>query len=405
MKKLRKFTSLMLAFGLAMGLTSMTLRANGEHEEAAKPHRVEDAEEISLSEWEGEFNSPIAYFEDEAVKESMKQLAEKMGKSADEVSHEWEEMMKSDFKALKVEGDKITFFDGKIGEGKEITSAEYAYDSTYATKHGNFDLEWFAFRAKNDDAQYPVLLLMPLHGEEVLMHFHMRYGSDIDSLFENENWWPTFMKSDTTTEQVVEMIESHANHDEDAEEAEKSEGKEEHELPAPEVLEDVNLKEWDGFWNNMGAYLKSDELKSAFETLAQNEGKSVEEARIAYKLKRAAAFDGIEFNGEEGTIAFYDGFKDDANVDPLSKAHYSYKESYKVKHGNFDLEWHVFTTEDEGALYPVVVLMGVHGEEVLTHFHMRYGDDAVELLKKDGWFPTFVKPESTFDQLAAEITE
>lgn len=155
----------------------------------------------------------------------------------------------------------------------------------------------------------------------------------------------------------------------------------------------------------MGAYLKSEELQPAFKTLAENEGKSVEEARVAYKLKRAAAFDGIEFNGEEGTIAFYDGFKDGANVDPLNKAHYTYKESYKVKHGNFDLEWHVFTTEDEGALYPVVILMGVHGEEVLTHFHMRYGNDEAELLKKDGWFPTFVKPESTFDQLAAEITE
>lgn len=50
-------------------------------------------------------------------------------------------------------------------------------------------------------------------------------------------------------------------------------------------------------------------------------------------------------------------------------------------------------------------MMPVHGEEELVHFHMRYGKNADELFKKDGWFPTFVKPNSTMDQIADEVKE
>ena len=34
-----------------------------------------------------------------------------------------------------------------------------------------------------------------------------------------------------------------------------------------------------------------------------------------------------------------------------------------------------------------------------------YGDDKDELLAKEGWFPTFVKPSSTNDQISGEIAE
>ena len=36
---------------------------------------------------------------------------------------------------------------------------------------------------------------------------------------------------------------------------------------------------------------------------------------------------------------------------------------------------------------------------------MRYGNDVDELLEKDGWFPTFVKPNTTDSQIIDEITE
>ena len=51
------------------------------------------------------------------------------------------------------------------------------------------------------------------------------------------------------------------------------------------------------------------------------------------------------------------------------------------------------------------MLMPVHGEEELVHFHMRYGKSLDELEKQDKWYPTFVKPESTMDQIADEVKE
>ncbi len=50
-------------------------------------------------------------------------------------------------------------------------------------------------------------------------------------------------------------------------------------------------------------------------------------------------------------------------------------------------------------------MMPVHGEEELTHFHMRYGNSVDELMSKETWFPTFVAPSSTIDQIKDEIKE
>lgn len=69
------------------------------------------------------------------------------------------------------------------------------------------------------------------------------------------------------------------------------------------------------------------------------------------------------------------------------------------------LEWDQFEATSKDAKYPVLIMMPIHGEESLTHFHMRYGKNIDELLKKDKWFPTYVKPSTTTDQLIDEITE
>lgn len=176
------------------------------------------------------------------------------------------------------------------------------------------------------------------------------------------------------------------------------------EAPKAVVLDDVDLSLWEGEWNNMGAYLKNDDLQEGFEALAKEEGQSPEEARVNYKRKRRCEFDALEI--KDGKIMFRDGMIGEKNADVYEEAEYEYKESYTVKHGNFDLEWHVFVSKDEDALYPTLLMMEVHGEEVLTHFHMRYGNETVEeLLAKESWYPTFVSPDSTTDQLLEEITE
>lgn len=162
-----------------------------------------------------------------------------------------------------------------------------------------------------------------------------------------------------------------------------------------------SISEWKGSWNNMGAYLDDKELQGAFETLAKKENKSVDEVKKAYVEKRKCEFDGFVVDGDKVTLL--DAFQD-KNGKVISESEYVFNKAYNVKHGNYDLEWFAYEAKGE-AKYKVLLMMEVHGEEALTHFHMRYGDDVDKLLAIDGWYPTFVKPNSTYDQLIAEITE
>ncbi|MDO5713311.1 MAG: ZinT/AdcA family metal-binding protein [Tissierellia bacterium] len=165
---------------------------------------------------------------------------------------------------------------------------------------------------------------------------------------------------------------------------------------------EISMADWDGEWNNMGAYLDEEELQPAFEELAEKEGVDVAKAKADYVAKRQCDFDGLVIEGDK--VTFLDGFKDkDGNS--IGESEFEFVESKEVQHGASTLEWNIFKAKSDDAPYKVLLMMPVHGEEALTHFHMRYGDDADELLAKEGWYPTFVKPSSTMAQLTEEITE
>lgn len=163
-----------------------------------------------------------------------------------------------------------------------------------------------------------------------------------------------------------------------------------------------DLKGWEGTWNDFSKYLDDEQLKDAYAEKAKDAGKTPEEVKKELKERRQSEFGGLEIKGD--TITFLDGFKDKGGKE-IAKVTYKFKDAKKVEHGGKQLEWDIFEAQDKDAKYPVLLLMPVHGEEELVHFHMRYGKDADELLKKDGWFPTFVKPNSTMDQIADEVKE
>ena len=171
-------------------------------------NKVEDGqEEISITEWEGSWNDMSAYLDDPALEDAFKIAGEKDGKTAEEAKAELMEKRKTDFAGFKVEGDKVTFLDNfEDKEGKEIASSEYKFTKSYDAQHGNKTLTWDAFEATSPDAKFPVLLMMPVHGEDTLTHFHMRYGDDVEALLEMEGWFPTYVKPSTTTEQLVQEI-------------------------------------------------------------------------------------------------------------------------------------------------------------------------------------------------------
>lgn len=163
----------------------------------------------------------------------------------------------------------------------------------------------------------------------------------------------------------------------------------------------VSLADWEGEWNNMGGYLERPEVQPAYEELAKKENVDVAKAKADYLAKRQCDFDGLKIEGDK--ITYLSTFPEDKGQ-AKGEGTYKFVESKEVPHGNATLEWDIFEAEGD-APYKYLLMMPVHGEEALTHFHMRYGDDKDELLAKEGWFPTFVKPSSTNDQIIGEIAE
>ena len=164
----------------------------------------------------------------------------------------------------------------------------------------------------------------------------------------------------------------------------------------------ITLEKWAGEWNGFHKYLDKPEVQKAYEEAAKDKKSTPEAIKKELEERRKCEFNGLRIKGN--TIEFLDGFaKDGAKT--VTKATYECVDSKKVMHGGHQLEWDVFKAKEADAKYPVLLMMPVHGEEELVHFHMRYGTNADELLKKDKWFPTFVKPDSTLAQIEGEIKE
>ena len=194
---------------------------------------------------------------------------------------------------------------------------------------------------------------------------------------------------DTKAETKVEETAKEEKPAEEAKEAEK---------PA----EEVSMADWEGQWNGMGGYLEKPEIQEAYKTLAEKENTDEASAKEAYLKKRKCDFGGLEIS--RAHVKFLQEFPE-AKGEVIGEADYKYKEKVEVEHGGHKLEWDIFEATSEDAPYKVLMMMPIHGEETLTHFHMRYGYDKDSLLKEEGWYPTFVKPTSTDQQIIDEITE
>ena len=151
----------------------------------------------------------------------------------------------------------------------------------------------------------------------------------------------------------------------------------------------------------MGGYLERPEVQSAYKELAKKENVDVAKAKADYLAKRKCDFDGLKIEGDKVTyLSTFPADKGEAK----GEGTYKFVELKEVPRGKATLKWNIFEAEGD-APYKYLLLMPVGWEEALIHFHMRYGDDKDELLAKEGWFPTFVKPSSTNDQISGEIAE
>lgn len=163
----------------------------------------------------------------------------------------------------------------------------------------------------------------------------------------------------------------------------------------------LDLADWNGTWNNITPYLDEEEVQVAYEELADRENTTKEEAKENFKEKVSTDFTTMEIDGDE--ITYLDGLKDEGGKE-IEKVKYEYKGEHVMEHGGEELAWYEFKAIEE-ADHDVILLIDIHGEETMPHFHFRYGDDAEELMNMEDWYPTLIKPTTTLDQVYEEIAD
>ncbi|HHU01631.1 MAG: ZinT/AdcA family metal-binding protein [Christensenellales bacterium] len=159
----------------------------------------------------------------------------------------------------------------------------------------------------------------------------------------------------------------------------------------------VSLMDWDGTWLNMVSFYSHEDLKEVVEHLAQEHEMSVDEF-IEHEKEKSVPFEQMVVDGENSTISFVVETGEDA-----SKAYvYEYVKSHEFEHGGSKVYWHEFKTEEETE-NAVILLIEIHGEEKMAHFHLRAGKDADSLLAREDWYPTFVGENMPTTMIAEEL--
>lgn len=171
------------------------------------------------------------------------------------------------------------------------------------------------------------------------------------------------------------------------------------EKQSQEILEDVSLEDWEGSWNSFTGYLDEEEVKEAIKFAAEENEESEDEFYKELEEKRQTDFNAMLIKGDE--VVFLDKFEED-DGEEIGKGTYDYFDTLTMEHAGHEMHWYVFEGVEE-APYKYMMFMELHGEDTMAHFHIRYGDDLEELKEEESWYPTFVKPSTTIEQIAENI--
>lgn len=214
MKKMKKQYRLIVAALTASVLAACAGKA-GETRQVEENHMTSEQmtmesqveESVSLSDWEGTWNSIEGYYDVPEVKTAMEENAKNLGITFEALKQEKSKESHVEWLGLKIHGDTITFLDhfSKDG-GNEIESVPYEFVEMRTVDGESEDhSRWAVFRAKGE-AKHPLLIMMPVHGEEEITHFHVRYGSDVEALLAMNDWWPVMAKESSTLDQVITEV-------------------------------------------------------------------------------------------------------------------------------------------------------------------------------------------------------
>lgn len=165
----------------------------------------------SLADWEGKYASLAAFLDDASYDAEFEAAAKEHGVDVTQTKAQLKERYGVPFGALAIDGDTVTFVkDGATLDNPTETPIKYAFDEGFEQDYKGHQLKWSVFKAESD-AEYKYILLMPMHGEESLQHFHARFGNDKEAMKQEEKF-PTFVDPKVATkEQIVDELMEHAH--------------------------------------------------------------------------------------------------------------------------------------------------------------------------------------------------
>lgn len=178
--------------------------------EMSKPEAVQEVIEMMqnfkpFTAWKGDWKSAVVFLDDPVmtpVYETVAKKALEKGKNytSETVKDFFKKMLHSDFGAMKLEGDKVTFLDDK---GVVKATLNYVSDGLELRKFGEYPLAWSVFKVEVA-SPYKTLVLLPTGKDTAdgFTHFHMRYGDKTpEALLDDPSlalWWPTLCEPGTT---------------------------------------------------------------------------------------------------------------------------------------------------------------------------------------------------------------
>lgn len=178
-------------------------------------HEVKDR---SLSDWEGNWQSPYPLVLDGTLDHAWEEKAESGNMTAEEYKEYYKTGYKTDIASVSIKGNQITF---KYDNGKTAKS-KYKYVGFFIQLwSGGTKAAMYRFESTTKKSDAPRFIEINDHMIEPSKaeHFHIRMSNEsFDAIEDPEKYWPTFFPAEMTGHEIAEHLAGgHKHNDEEAE--------------------------------------------------------------------------------------------------------------------------------------------------------------------------------------------
>jgi zinc transport system substrate-binding protein len=174
---------------------------------ASSPAGSAAAANTTLGKWAGTWNNFYSYLERPALEQAYAAIAAKEGKTPAEIKERYltGPTYQCEIAAMGITDSGVTFYTASQTSAGSTTGTAYKADYT---DRGSVDIGgrgWRHFETAAD-IPYKHLLLLPAEADvpgQTMMHFHFRYGKDLEALKSADSWYATMIAYDSTDDLII----------------------------------------------------------------------------------------------------------------------------------------------------------------------------------------------------------